>query len=72
MWVMKILKTALTIAFTLRLIEYEEEKDEIIYMMNASKEKWEEVLMQKKKWKVSSYYLLWKQTLIRNQEKIWC
>ena len=39
MQVMKIFKTVLITASVLRLIEYEKEKNEIIYAMNASKEK---------------------------------
>jgi len=45
MWVMKTLKTKLMTVFTLRLIEYEEERNKIICAMNASEEEWDEVLM---------------------------
>ena len=51
MQAMKTFKTVLTTALTLKSIEYEEERDKIIYAMNTSEEKWEEVLMQKKKMK---------------------
>ena len=49
MQVMKIFKTMLMTAFTLRSIEYEEEKDEIICAMNVNDEKWRKVLMQQEK-----------------------
>src|SRR6266487_4464802 len=39
MQAMKILKTALTTVLTLKSIEYEEEKNKIIYAVNESKEK---------------------------------
>ena len=49
MQAMKTLKIILTTASALKSIEYEEERDEIIYVINASEKKWEEVLMQKKR-----------------------
>ena len=45
MQAMKILKTKLMTVLTLRLIKYEKERDKIIYVINASKEKWDEVLI---------------------------
>jgi len=36
---MKTFKTALMIAFMLRSIEYKEERNEIIYIINASEKK---------------------------------
>ena len=46
---MKILKTALTTVFTLRSIEYEEERNEIICVMNVSEKEWEDILIQQEK-----------------------
>ena len=45
MKMMKNLKIILMTASALKSIKYEEEKNKIIYVMNANKEKWEEVLI---------------------------
>ena len=46
---MKTFKTTLTTIFVLKSIEYEEERNKIICMMNVSEKKWEDVLMQQEK-----------------------